>query len=265
MDKPVLPYSDFGRGPVVVFIHGFLENRKMWEGILPEFSDDYRCICVDLPGHGDNSDIHHEESMISMAEKVAHLLNTLNVHEFICIGHSMGGYVACELAQLCPDRLQTIILLASHADCDDPEKKENRTRAEVVIQNRYESFVKEAIPGLFHSDNVSEHETIIHKYIRMAMSHMPSAMVICSKAMKNRESALEKLNKLASRIHFVCGDLDPIIPLEKVTTQNQQLINSSLHVIENCGHMPHIESEKALTIQLLSLLQMSAKKQKTPI
>ena len=49
-----ISYSDSGKGTAVVLLHGFLENKKMWDDYIPVLSQKNRVITIDLLGHGDS-------------------------------------------------------------------------------------------------------------------------------------------------------------------------------------------------------------------
>ncbi|MDO8316153.1 MAG: alpha/beta hydrolase, partial [Flavobacterium sp.] len=47
-----ISYSDTGKGTAIVLLHGFLENKGMWDFYIPEFAKKNRVITIDLLGHG---------------------------------------------------------------------------------------------------------------------------------------------------------------------------------------------------------------------
>ena len=63
-------YSEQGKGPVVIFLHGHLENRYMWKPVLEQIPLTFRCICLDLPGHGDSGNLGYIHTMEEMSEVV---------------------------------------------------------------------------------------------------------------------------------------------------------------------------------------------------
>ena len=62
-------YSDVGKGPPVLLLHGFLETIDIWTNLTAILSKSYRVIAIDLPGHGKTgclSDIHTMRMMADM-------------------------------------------------------------------------------------------------------------------------------------------------------------------------------------------------------
>ena len=56
-------YTDQGTGPVVILLHGFLENHTMWDNFLEKLTISYRVICIDLLGHGETNCIGYIHTM----------------------------------------------------------------------------------------------------------------------------------------------------------------------------------------------------------
>ena len=89
-----LAYTDEGRGPVVLMLHGFPFDRSMWRGQVEKLSEDFRVIAPDFRGHGETPPTREPSTMEELAEDLAALLDELNVPRAVVCGLSMGGYVA---------------------------------------------------------------------------------------------------------------------------------------------------------------------------
>ncbi len=100
----------FGQGPDLVLLHGWGMNGAVWHGIVPALAARYRVHLVDLPGFG-NSPLagEVEYSLPWLAEQVAAILPE-RCH---LLGWSLGGLVASQLALNHPERLHSLITVAS--------------------------------------------------------------------------------------------------------------------------------------------------------
>ncbi|WP_123246573.1 pimeloyl-ACP methyl ester esterase BioH [Aeromonas dhakensis] len=100
----------FGQGPDLVLLHGWGMNGAVWHGIVPALAARYRVHLVDLPGFG-NSPLagEAEYSLPWLAEQVAAILPD-KCH---LLGWSLGGLVASQLALNHPERLHSVITVAS--------------------------------------------------------------------------------------------------------------------------------------------------------
>lgn len=238
----MLHYSLTGEGPTLVLIHGFLESSSMWKDFLPELTKHFRVIVIDLPGHG-KSNIDSDETIVSMAFKVKSVIDIQDVNNYVLIGHSMGGYVGAELCKI-DNRVSQFILLNSHLDEDTSDKKEMRTKVADFVLKYYPVFVRESVPGLFFADNIPSNQEKIDAAIEEALTLDPRAISICTLAMRDRKSNLEWAKSSNTPITFITGDQDSIMPLDMIKSQHENLFNSELFVLENCGHMAHIEASE---------------------
>lgn len=94
--------------PAVLFLHGGVINRHMWEPVIGRLQDDYHCIAIDLPAHGDLSD--GDFTMAGAVERVPAVLDALDVGEAALVGLSLGGYVAQTVAATSPSRVSGLVL-----------------------------------------------------------------------------------------------------------------------------------------------------------
>jgi pimeloyl-ACP methyl ester carboxylesterase len=100
----------------IVFLHGLLDSSEGWAATCERRDGvDGRStltrIAFDLPGFG-SSDAPPRGSIDAYARDVAAGLGQLGVERFTLVGHSLGGAVATRLAELLPDRVEALVLLA---------------------------------------------------------------------------------------------------------------------------------------------------------
>jgi len=85
-------YKDWGTGQPVVFSHGWPLNADDWDDQLVFVaSHGYRAIAHDRRGHGRSSQPWDGNDMDTYADDLAALLDTLDLHEAVLVGHSTGG------------------------------------------------------------------------------------------------------------------------------------------------------------------------------
>jgi len=63
-------YKTEGKGNAVVLVHGFIEEGKMWDGMLNSLKKKYKVIVPDLPGFGKSELGEKETSMEYYADYV---------------------------------------------------------------------------------------------------------------------------------------------------------------------------------------------------
>jgi pimeloyl-ACP methyl ester carboxylesterase len=87
-----LAFSDTGQGEPIVFVHGLGSDHTRWAPITELLADNFRCIAVDLPGHGDSPADGCDA--LSAASAVHDLVTALDLSAPVVVGHSLGSTVA---------------------------------------------------------------------------------------------------------------------------------------------------------------------------
>ena len=84
--------KDWGTGQPVVFSHGWPLNADAWEQQMVFLaSNGYRAIAHDRRGHGRSSQPWTGNDMDTYADDLAGLIESLDLHDVILVGHSTGG------------------------------------------------------------------------------------------------------------------------------------------------------------------------------
>ena len=235
-----------GEGKTFVFLHGFLESSTMWNH-LDLSALKARKIYIDLPGHGkSNCTLPDSPSISFMAEKVNDILQLFVEDEIIVVGHSMGGYVAIELAKINPSVSQ-VILLNSNFWQDSFEKQNDRNRVLEIIKLAKDKFIQEAIPNLFSQPENHKHKII--DIINEAKTFTVEGISFATKAMRDRLDNSNWVMENHSKIYIIQGALDKTAPL--YVMKEKLPLSVKMSVIQDAGHMTHIEASDEI-LEILS-------------
>lgn len=104
--------------PAIVFIHGTRLTRTSWRGIASRLGGTYRCICIDLPGHGALAD--RRFTLDAAADAVEAALADEKIGRAVLVGLSLGGYVAMATAARTPQRVRGLVLAGATAEPAGP-------------------------------------------------------------------------------------------------------------------------------------------------
>ena len=98
-------------GPIVLILHGFLEQGAAWEAVAAHLPD-HRVIAPDHRGHGLSGHVpaggfyHFWDYVADVDRLVRHLGGPIHL-----VGHSMGGTISCYYAGSRPDQVTTLTLV----------------------------------------------------------------------------------------------------------------------------------------------------------
>lgn len=235
-------YTDTGKGRAVVFLHGFLESREIWEDYAQALSRRYRVICIDLPGHGKSDCIGYVHRMERMADVVKDVLDELQLRRYILIGHSMGGYVSLAFAEKYVDNLRGLCLLHSTALADSAEKRLDRDRAIRVVKREPVRFTKPFIASLFAVATARYFSKEITQLRRIAARTSRQGIVAALEGMKIRRNREVVLKFAPYPVLLIGGKRDNVIPFETLKAQAALPADGKLVELERAGHMGFIET-----------------------
>ena len=111
-----LDYADFGKGDVVVLLHGLGSTKKDWDLQIPVLSQKFRVIAPDFRAHGNSERVPKEQGVDLMTEDIFQLLKFLNISRASFVGFSMGGAVAFNMAYLHPEITDKLVIVNSGPD-----------------------------------------------------------------------------------------------------------------------------------------------------
>jgi pimeloyl-ACP methyl ester carboxylesterase len=108
-----LHYVSQGKGPLIVFLHGFPEFWYEWKDQLPEFGKDHRAVAPDMRGYNLSEKpkgLEHYQ-MKDLVEDIRALAEHLGYKKFILVGHDWGGGVAWSFAIAHPEYLEKLVII----------------------------------------------------------------------------------------------------------------------------------------------------------
>lgn len=240
--KTPIHFKRSGKGPFVVLLHGFTESLEIWNEFTQMLEDEFSVLSVDLPGHGRSGLMDEVHTMEAMADAVVAVADYAGAENFIICGHSMGGYVALNLASRFPAKVKGIALFHSHGAPDDEQTKINRLRTIEIVKNDHKGFIHQFIPDLFAEENRERLENEILALKNRAASTSSRSIIASLEGMRQRSGSLDFLMETKMPLFFIIGRQDSRMPYNKVIAQAMMVHHAEIMLIDGIGHMGFLEA-----------------------
>ena len=135
--------------PRIIFLHGFLGSGSDWLPIARELQENYCCVMIDLPGHGEalfhqpvNPDGFFEQTVEALAELVR---KTASPPCFL-VGYSMGGRIALALLLRHPDLFAKAVIVSASPGLRTEKERTQRCESDEGVARKieinFEGFIK---------------------------------------------------------------------------------------------------------------------------
>jgi pimeloyl-ACP methyl ester carboxylesterase len=262
-EAPVnLYYQEQGKGPPVLLLHGFGASTFTWRHVIPELAQTHRVIAVDLKGFGQSDKPFDERySVLDQAELLAQLIEDKDLRDLTLVGHSFGGGVALRLALDANDRLGgrivRLVLLDSIAYpqqipvffrlLDMPLVSQVGVRmVPPSVQTRV------ALQIAYHDDSKIDPEQVEIYAAPLKTAAGKHAIVQSARQIvpEDIDTLPERYKTITLPTLILWCDHDRIVPLDVGLKLRRTLPNSTLRLVEGCGHMPQ-EEQPETTLTLL--------------
>lgn len=252
----------YGSGEPILCLHGLGASMYTWRYLIKPFSRKNKLILVDFKGSGKSPkplDGHY--SIDDKADDIYNLIIADNLRNLTLVGNSLGGgvalLVALRLAQEDPTRLSKLILIDSAGD-----KKHIPSHLKLV-RSIFGAAIMRLTPiklvvgmtlRMCYYDKKKITSEQIEAYSapfasRAARHALLQTVKHCIPA--DFDDVIARLQTLTVPTLIVWGREDQVISLEVGQLLHQLIPNSTLEVINECGHVPH-EEKPDETIALIS-------------
>ncbi|MDR8393019.1 alpha/beta hydrolase [Aliifodinibius sp. S!AR15-10] len=253
-DTPVLSadgveinYKVQGTGsPAVVFVHGWSGDMEYWKQQLPYFSRHYKVVAIDLAGHGESGHNREDWTMAAFGEDVVTVIEKLELDTFILVGHSMGGAVVVEAAQLMPDRVTGLVAVDAFHQLDlerTPRDVEN------ILEPFKKDFARATQTSVKENLFAAASDSLLIANISSDMAAAPPSVAL--PALRNHLlwKPGEGLPKVPAPIKLINSDMTP------TDLNAAKSFEVEIFVMSGVGHFPMLEDPGIFNTLLGNVIQ----------
>ena len=244
-----------GSGVAVLLLHGFGADLNTWMFTQPALAEGRRVLALDLPGHGGSTKQLDQADAASLAAIIGKAIAALGIERMHLVGHSLGGGIAMAYAQQHPERVATLSLIASaslgaeiNAAFLDGFVRAARRREAVEVLNL-----------LVHDPDLVG-RTMVEDVLRYKrLDGVPAILARLSEEWfpggKQRADLHDVIADLKVPVQIIWGREDRIIPVAHAEALAPRV---PVHIIEEAGHLPHMEKAGEVNRLLKRLIENQA-------
>lgn len=249
-DKKIY-YIDEGKGDILFFIHSWYQNGKLcYNSYTDHFTEKYRVIIPDLPGHGRsykgeryNYSVGHASAALTVfLKRLKKEKNTIHL-----VGSSMGAYIALDIAIHHPDLVENVILLSALVDFSI-RSQEILTMLTLGTTVTKINQIYRALRGKFPYDgrrnkfwNVSGHIPGKLKHYRQVTDNHPLYAARGYMESFLEASLTDVIQKNSKPTLMIYGENDRLTPSDFASSIASKMSRGVLRIVEGSGHLVYIK------------------------
>jgi pimeloyl-ACP methyl ester carboxylesterase len=246
--------AEGGKGPPILLIHGYGDTADGWRRVVPGLLKDHRVVAIDAPPFGRSSAPPKGNLLDFYGEFFPALLDELELDRTTVIGHSLGGAVSLRLAIQNPDRVDRLGLVAPAGLGSAPPWWWHALTARPLWQGALSIPSPLTTPLVRHGlrtflqlrlvDNPRNLDEEISHLVHMHgsgrdLKRLLAAGRACIDAYTG--TLLEESLALDIPLWMLWGRGDGLVPSVHARAFAQAHPDAKVHVLDDCGHYPHIE------------------------
>lgn len=255
----VYRYLDIGEGPLLVFAHGLFLDAQAFRTQYSELSQSYRCIVIDMPGHGQSGHSSSGWTLDDIADDLALMFQELFHRPVTFIGQSQGGMVGIRLAARFPQLVERMVLIGTSAREEPADRIPAwQQRREILLsgtqQQRSQLFsqFQQALNSPRWLEN-SPHQAAEERQLMLQQN--PQAMALAATAaVFIRGDIRPLLADITVPVLVICGEADRATPPELSQEIAEALVCGELALLPETGHHPMLESAEQVTLLIRQFL-----------
>lgn len=245
---------DAGEGPPVLLIHGYGDTADGWRRVVPGLLKDHRVVAFDVPPFGRSGEPPEGKLLDFYTDFLPELLDELGLERMTVIGHSLGGAIALRFAIENPERVERLGLVAPAGLGTAPPWWWNALTARAVWQGALavptpvtNAIVRRGLKTFLAMRLFADPQRLGHEIRHFIDMHgtpgdlrkLLAAGHACIDCYTGR--LLEESLELEMPMWMLWGRQDGFVPSVHARAFQRAHPQAKVHVLDDCGHYPHIE------------------------
>lgn len=247
--------TDRGEGPPVVFCHGTLMDRTMFEPQVTALKDDYRVVAYDTRARTDR--YREEYDLYDLADDCAALMDARDIDSCVLGGMSMGGFMALRFAERYPDRVEGLVLIDSTAGPHHEDEIERY--GEMIATTRETGEVPEQLAGvvkhiLFGATTNEENPDLVESWVDRWRTYPGESVYHEVNSWLERPDFTDELDAIDVPALVVHGEEDVALEPERSDSLVERL-DAERVMVPDAGHSSNLENPQPVNEAIEEFLE----------
>ncbi|HET7324496.1 MAG TPA: alpha/beta hydrolase [Halococcus sp.] len=254
--RPETIITDRGDGPAVVFAHGTLMDRTMFDPQIEALCEEYRTVAYDLRARTDQYAQAYD--LYDLADDAAALTDALDIDSFVLCGMSMGGFMALRFAERYPDQLDGVVLIDAIAEPHTENEQEQYGEMAALAREEgafSEFMVDVAKNELFGETTLAENQELVGHWVERWWTYPTEAFYHEMHSWLSRPDFTDELSGIDVPVLSIHGKEDISLEPERTESMLEALPDARQELIPAAGHSSNVENPKAVNDALRSFLE----------
>jgi 2-hydroxy-6-oxonona-2,4-dienedioate hydrolase len=231
-------YVEAGRGIPLILIHGLADDTTIWDPVIPHLAARFRVIALDQIGFGRSDKPLLNYRISTFVDFLDGFMSELKIERASLIGNSLGGWVAAAYALEHPERIERLVLCDAAGYAELAKTMDPRAMSALHLASRED--IRYLGPLTFRDERFYRDIDAIFKQRMTAGDNYTVGQFL--ESMVRGDDVLDNRVRMINRPTLVIwGRNDKLIPLSFGERFHQEIANSQLQIIDNCGHIPQLE------------------------
>jgi len=245
-------YERQGNGPALILVSGLGGAGAYWGPQIEAFAEHFTVITYDQRGAGRSDHPDEPYSIATLASDLHSLIQQLELHRPVLIGHSTGGAIGQLLAAHEPRLLAGLVLYASWARSDAHFNWCFRMRRALLTGASLEEYVHGSALFLYPPEYVRDHAETLSPALLASVAHFPAREIVLRRIDAiMAHDALALLPTIAVPTLVVCAADDILTPPYQSRQLADAIPGARLEIVARGGHS--FSETQAVTFNQIAL------------
>lgn len=252
-----IAYEIHGEGHPLVLISGVGYGGWFWHQVVPALAEHFQVVTFDNRGAGGTDKPDGPYTTAMMAADTAGLLDALGVQKAFVLGHSLGGFIAQELALARPELVEKLILASTTYGGPNvipitPEALEVLTKRD----GDPVELVRQGIQVACAPGFADRHPEVVQELLEHRLTNpVPPAQYQAQVMAGATHNAEDRIGLITCPVLVLFGEHDKVVPPGNAELLARKLPNAQVKILPNVGHVFPIEDPEATVQSILEFLE----------